>query len=55
MKVFSGTDLLIAAHCEDPVIIAQNTRLAKGKYIIAPDDPSFFDELQSRLLIEKVE
>jgi len=29
--------------------------LHKGKYIIAPDDPSFFDELQSRLLIEKVE
>jgi dihydroorotase len=37
MKVFGGTDLLIAAHCEDPVIIAQNTRLAKEKYGDDPD------------------
>ncbi len=37
MKVFGGTDLLIAAHCEDPVIIAQNTRIAKEKYGDDPD------------------
>ncbi len=36
-KVFGGTDLLIAAHCEDAAIIARNTRLAKEKYGDDPD------------------
>lgn len=37
MRVFGGTDLLIAAHCEDAAIIAENTRIAKEKYGEDPD------------------
>jgi dihydroorotase len=37
LKVFSGTDLIIAAHCEDAAIIAENTRKAKEKYGDDPD------------------
>lgn len=31
-QIFGGTDLLIAAHCEDQYIISQNTNLYKEKY-----------------------
>ncbi|WP_321517839.1 dihydroorotase [uncultured Bacteroides sp.] len=37
LKVFGGTDLIIAAHCEDAAIIAENTRKAKEKYGDDPD------------------
>ena len=37
LNIFGGTDLLIAAHCEDAAIIAENTRLAKEKYGDDPD------------------
>ncbi len=37
LKVFGGTDLIIAAHCEDASIIAENTRIAKEKYGDDPD------------------
>lgn len=37
LKIFGGTDLIIAAHCEDAAIIAENTRKAKEKYGDDPD------------------
>ena len=37
LKVFGGTNLIIAAHCEDAAIIAHNTRLVKEKYGDDPD------------------
>lgn len=37
LKVFGETDLIIAAHCEDAAIIAENTRIAREKYGDDPD------------------
>ena len=37
--VFGGTDMLIAAHCEDPVIINKNTQKYKAQYADEDDVP----------------
>lgn len=38
-KIFNGTDLLIATHCEDQEIIARNTAFYKEKYGVDDDVP----------------
>lgn len=37
-NIFNGTDMLIAAHCEDQHIIAQNTQFYKDKYHITREE-----------------
>lgn len=37
LQIFNGTDLLIAAHCEDAGIISENTKIYREKYGNDPD------------------
>ncbi|WP_291527797.1 dihydroorotase [Bacteroides sp. UBA939] len=39
LNIFDGTDMLIAAHCENQDIINQNTKVNKEKYRNEPDIP----------------